>query len=181
MLLNLPNIITYFRFLTAVLLLCAYYVKPSLLLTLWFFTGLSDFFDGFVARYLNQESIFGALIDPIADKITVLAAFTIILHAFFSYHLFFVCSIVCIRDIYITALRLHSYIYYGDLGGVQVSSLAKFKTATLMLAITCLIYCIEYYNTIVYCVGFVLLYSSALVSIFTFFSYNSSRTDPVHI
>ena len=181
MLINLANIITCFRFCTAILLLYAYFFSYPLLVGVWLFACMSDYLDGFVARYLQQESVFGALLDPIADKVTVLAAFIIILHAFFSIHLFIVCSLISSRDIYITALRLHRYFLHGDLGGVQVTTLAKLKTAALMLSITCLLYCIEYYNTIVYSVGFVLLYSSALVSIYTLISYSSSRTDPVHI
>ena len=39
---------------------------------LFFLGALSDFLDGFFARYLKQESLIGAALDPIADKIFLL-------------------------------------------------------------------------------------------------------------
>lgn len=37
--------------------------------------ALSDLLDGFVARKLNQKNTFGAIIDPLADKVLLIAAF----------------------------------------------------------------------------------------------------------
>ena len=36
-------------------------------------SGLSDCFDGFIARRFNQESELGKILDPLADKLTLLA------------------------------------------------------------------------------------------------------------
>lgn len=36
-------------------------------------SGLSDCFDGFIARHFNQESELGKILDPLADKLTLLA------------------------------------------------------------------------------------------------------------
>ena len=36
-------------------------------------SGLSDCFDGYIARHFNQESELGKILDPLADKLTLLA------------------------------------------------------------------------------------------------------------
>jgi cardiolipin synthase len=37
--------------------------------------GVSDGLDGFIARYFDQRSTLGAILDPIADKMLLIAAF----------------------------------------------------------------------------------------------------------
>lgn len=46
---------------------------------LWVFTGaaLTDLIDGFLARYLNQRSRLGALLDPIADKLLMFVSLVV--------------------------------------------------------------------------------------------------------
>jgi cardiolipin synthase len=44
-------------------------------LLLFAVAGISDALDGLIARYLNQRSKLGALLDPIADKLLLTAAF----------------------------------------------------------------------------------------------------------
>jgi cardiolipin synthase len=39
---------------------------------------LSDILDGYIARHYHQESALGALLDPLADKLFILSAFTLI-------------------------------------------------------------------------------------------------------
>ena len=63
---NIPNIITSLRIVGTFLLL---FTKP---LSLWFYvvyisTGITDVFDGFIARKLKITSEFGAKLDSIAD------------------------------------------------------------------------------------------------------------------
>ena len=43
-------------------------------LLLFFVGSITDYLDGFFARYLQQESSFGAALDPIADKIFLITA-----------------------------------------------------------------------------------------------------------
>lgn len=65
---------------------------------------LSDFFDGFIAQRMNMITDFGRLMDPIADKILVLAAFA----AFVQMQLIdaWMFVIIVSREILITSLRL---------------------------------------------------------------------------
>lgn len=66
--------------------------------------ALSDFFDGRIAKKMNMVTDFGKLMDPIADKILVLAAFT----AFVQMQLIdaWMFVIIIFREILITSLRL---------------------------------------------------------------------------
>jgi CDP-diacylglycerol---glycerol-3-phosphate 3-phosphatidyltransferase len=73
-------------------------------LTIFVFAALSDFLDGMIAHRKNMVTDFGRLMDPIADKILVLAAFA----AFVQLQLIdaWMFVIIVSREILITSLRL---------------------------------------------------------------------------
>ncbi len=48
------------------------YYTASLLFVL---ASVTDFFDGYIARELDQITIVGQILDPLADKMLTLAAF----------------------------------------------------------------------------------------------------------
>jgi len=77
--LNLPNTLTLFRIclipLIVILLLTSYEGNEVLLLALFIFTALTDTLDGFLARRWNQITVFGELIDPLADKLLIASMF----------------------------------------------------------------------------------------------------------
>ena len=97
-------------------------------------SAVSDWLDGFLARRWSAQSSFGALLDPIADKLLVggyLLVYTLILgHP--VYILVPVAAII-LRDIVMTGLRLTSG-QSGD-AALPVSPLAKIKTALEMILI----------------------------------------------
>ena len=66
---TLPNCLSFFRLLLAPALLFPPFRFAAIILAC-----LSDILDGFFARLLKQESAFGAIIDPLADKVFVLSA-----------------------------------------------------------------------------------------------------------
>ena len=70
---TIPNLITYVRFLLiipfAYFFLREEYISSAICIGL---SGLSDCFDGLVARKLNQVTSLGKILDPIADKVTLL-------------------------------------------------------------------------------------------------------------
>lgn len=73
-------------------------------LAVFLFAAISDFFDGFIAKKNNMITDFGKLMDPIADKILVLAAFIIFVQMQLIDAWMFV--IIVAREILITSLRL---------------------------------------------------------------------------
>jgi len=73
-------------------------------LIIFIFAALSDFFDGRIASKNNMITDFGRLMDPIADKILVLAAFAAFVQMQIIEAWMFV--IIISREILITSLRL---------------------------------------------------------------------------
>lgn len=72
--LTIPNILSFLRILLItpfmILFLNGNYVWASLMIII---SGLTDCVDGFIARKFNQVSEFGKVLDPVADKLTLLA------------------------------------------------------------------------------------------------------------
>ncbi len=71
-LITVPNIITYIRFIL-ILPFAYYFLKGNYMYAAVciIISGLSDCFDGFAARKLNQVTSLGKVLDPIADKFTL--------------------------------------------------------------------------------------------------------------
>jgi CDP-diacylglycerol--glycerol-3-phosphate 3-phosphatidyltransferase len=107
---NLPNFLTVLRIL--VVPFCAYALFKNggnehhwqfIAWVGFFFVGLTDFFDGRIARSRKQITSFGALLDPIADKIaigTAMVGLSILHKLWWS-----VTIIILIREIGVTVLR----------------------------------------------------------------------------
>ena len=80
---TLPNILTILRLLAApgVAVMFLYFQRPWadwFALVLFVLAAITDFLDGYLARAWKQESRFGAMLDPIADKAMVVIALVII-------------------------------------------------------------------------------------------------------
>lgn len=75
--LNLPNSLTLFRIFLVPFLVVVLLTKFSDFLGLGIFlvAAITDYFDGYFARKLNKTTRLGALLDPIADKLLMSAAF----------------------------------------------------------------------------------------------------------
>ena len=76
---NLPNALTLFRIFLVpflvVVLLTKFSGREFVGLGIFLVAAVTDFFDGWVARRRNQTTRLGALLDPIADKLLMSAAF----------------------------------------------------------------------------------------------------------
>ena len=80
---TLPNTLTVLRLLAApgVAVMFLYFHRPWadwLALALFVGAEITDYFDGYLARLWKQESKFGAMLDPIADKAMVVIAIMVL-------------------------------------------------------------------------------------------------------
>ena len=135
---NLPNILTLIRLVLVPTLAIVWFSslpERGLICALVFsLAALTDWLDGFVARYLAQQTEFGAFLDPVADKLLVSTSL-ILLAAFFDSVLFTLSSIVIIgREILVSSIR--QWMSMGrDSKLIPVSFLGKIKTFIQMVAI----------------------------------------------
>jgi CDP-diacylglycerol--glycerol-3-phosphate 3-phosphatidyltransferase len=107
---------------------------------IFLFAAATDWFDGYLARKLKQQSSLGAFIDPLADKLMVTSALLLIItrHPDNNWLLFSVLVIIS-REIFISSLR-EWMSSMGLSGVVAVSFLGKAKTVGQMFALLFLIY-----------------------------------------
>jgi len=77
--LNLPNTLTLVRILTVPLFLefLAYH-RYLEALVVFAIGGLTDFLDGLTARWMQQQTALGAYLDPVADKLLVIASYVML-------------------------------------------------------------------------------------------------------
>ncbi|ACG74841.1 CDP-diacylglycerol/glycerol-3-phosphate 3-phosphatidyltransferase [Anaeromyxobacter sp. K] len=105
--LNLPNAITLTRIaLIPVFLWFTYYesrVDSFIAAVLYAVTGATDFLDGWVARRKNLVTVIGKFLDPLADKLIVMAALVMLVHL--GRVAAWVCIVVLAREFIVTGLR----------------------------------------------------------------------------
>ena len=138
---TIPNTLTILRLLAApgVPIMFLYFSRPwadFLALTLFVGAALTDWFDGYLARLWKQESRFGAMLDPIADKaMVVIAIFVITGYSGMNPWLILPATVIVFREIFVGGLRE----YLADRAGLlKVTPLAKWKTTAQMVAIAVL-------------------------------------------
>lgn len=138
---TLPNILTVMRLVAAPLvpLMFLYFHRPWAdwaALALFVVAAITDWFDGHLARKWNQESRFGAAMDPIADKAMVVIAIVVITgYSGMNPWLILPVTVILFREVFVSGLRE----FLGkDASHLKVTKIAKWKTTTQMIAISVL-------------------------------------------
>jgi CDP-diacylglycerol--glycerol-3-phosphate 3-phosphatidyltransferase len=132
--LNLPNILTLTR-IAAIPLMAALLMSSSQTAGFWAaavfsLASITDWLDGYLARRMGIVTIFGKFLDPIADKLIVMAALIMILP--FGRVPAWMVLVILGREIIITGLR---GIASSEGIVIQASDLGKFKTIFQLVAI----------------------------------------------
>ncbi|MGY4329798.1 cardiolipin synthase [Bradyrhizobium sp. LB7.2] len=133
--------------------------------------AVTDYLDGYYARIWNQQSAFGRMLDPIADKLLVASCLLMlaadgIIH---GWSLWAAIVILC-REILVSGLRE----YLAALRvSVPVTKLAKWKTTVQLIAIGFLLAgpAGDEVIPMVSMVGLVLLWASAILTMYTGYDY----------
>ena len=178
--LSIPNILTCARIAAIPVVIGCIYAQSILDYPLWLrwvavavfiAAGITDYLDGYYARVWNQQSAFGRMLDPIADKLLVASCLLMlaadgIIH---GWSLWAAIVILC-REILVSGLRE----YLAELRvSVPVTRLAKWKTTAQLVAIGFLLagQAGDQIMPGVTLTGLTLLWISAIVTLYTGYDY----------
>ncbi|PXX92028.1 CDP-diacylglycerol--glycerol-3-phosphate 3-phosphatidyltransferase [Marinobacter vulgaris] len=139
---NLPNILTLSRILMIPVFVIIYYLPAEwsyvVSAAIFGLAAATDWLDGYLARKLDQSTPFGAFLDPVADKLMVAVALTVLIESHASFILTIPATVIIGREIVISALR-EWMAEIGSRGSVAVSYIGKIKTTAQMVAIIMLL------------------------------------------
>ena len=178
--LALPNILTYARIAAVPAVVACMYWQDILQGGLWLrwvalaifiAAGVTDILDGYFARSWGQQSNFGRMLDPIADKLLVSSCLLMLAadSTIRGWSLWAAIVILC-REILVSGLRES----LAELRvSVPVTRLAKWKTTLQLVAIGFLLAgeAGDLIVPVITSVGLTLLWASALLTLYTGWDY----------
>lgn len=139
---KIPNILTLLRIVLIPVFILVYYLPgswaPLASAGIFSIAAITDWFDGYLARRLEQSSPFGAFLDPVADKLMVAAALVVLVETFAEPWMTVPAVIIIGREIVISALR-EWMAELGKRASVAVSMIGKIKTTLQMASIIILL------------------------------------------
>jgi len=176
----LPNLLTYGRIVAVPVVVGCMYWQAILGYGLWLrwlafaifvVAGITDVLDGYVARMWAQQSTFGRMLDPIADKLLVSSCLLMLAAdgTIRGWALWAAIVILC-REILVSGLRE----YLAELRvSVPVTALAKWKTFLQLVAVGFLIAgeAGDQILPVTTLTGVVLLWLSAILTLYTGWDY----------
>lgn len=179
---SLPNLLTYGRILAVPALVIFFYIESPagrwLSFGVFLIASVTDYFDGYLARAWHQQSAIGRILDPIADKVLVATALLLLSADGTIGRWSLPAAIVILtREIAVSGLR---EFLAGLQVAVPVTELAKWKTTMQMVAIGFLLigpsgdHLLRYYFSnigLFTYVGLLLLWISALITLYTGYDY----------
>ena len=137
-----------------------------LALILFFLAGITDYFDGYLARKYNEVSQLGEILDPIADKILILFVLFGLAINLSSYLIGFVGAMIITREIWVGALRdLNAR--NGKSDATRVLFLAKIKTSVQLLALSIYLLGLTINNMLIIVLADILLLISLFITVYT--------------
>jgi cardiolipin synthase len=176
MLTSLPNLLTLGRIAAIPLIVALLYIEGAtarwLALALFAAACITDYYDGLLARRRNEISALGRFLDPIADKLLVVAILVMLIATGQVAGLTVLAALAILgREILVSGLREY-------LGGLQVavpvSGLAKWKTMVQMVALAVLLIAPALPGLpLALLAGEVLLWLAAALTVVTGWSYLS--------
>ena len=178
--LTLPNLLTLSRiFAVPILVFLLWRPTPidyAITFVLYCIVGITDYFDGYLARAQGQISRLGQFLDPIADKIMVAAVLIMLISSrkanpvpeIEGLHII-AALVILLREIFVSGLRE----FLAPLNvSMPVSSLAKWKTTFQLVALGALILGGAFPQYLwVHQVGLISLWAAAALTLVTGWDY----------
>jgi len=132
--------------------------------------GITDAFDGYLARKLGQVSPLGAFLDPVADKLIVVTALVLIVSKDPVWYVTLTAAVIIGREIAISALRE----WMSEIGArhkMQVSGVAKFKTIVQITGLSMMLFREDLLGLPIYDIGLVLTVLAAVLTLWSMVTY----------
>lgn len=171
MTLNLPIVLTMLRILAIPLVILFFYLQMPFMTAFTFgMAGLTDFIDGYLARKYNQESRFGAFLDPVADKLLVAVALILVVEREGAIWMTLAAIIIISREITISALR-EWMAEVGQRSKVAVAYVGKVKAVAQILSLIFLLYNKDLFGIPIRELGLVLLVVATILTIVSMVQY----------
>lgn len=171
---NIPNTLTFIRIALIPVFIAAFYLPVAwahiLTTAIFALAAITDWFDGYLARRLNQTSALGAFLDPVADKLIVAITLVLLVTQDPSPWMAIPAMIIIGREITISALR-EWMASLGKRAQVAVSQLGKAKTMVQMGALLLLLYQKPLFGLPIYELGYILLYFAAFLTLWSMIDY----------
>jgi CDP-diacylglycerol--glycerol-3-phosphate 3-phosphatidyltransferase len=171
---TIPNILTVLRIALIPVFVLVYYLPYSwshvATTALFGLAALTDWFDGYLARKLEQTSPVGAFLDPVADKLIVAVALIMLVQTNPTMWFVVPAAVIVGREIAISALR-EWMAEIGERTQVAVSFIGKIKTTAQMIALLLLLYRQPLWGFPTNEVGVLLLYVAAILTLWSMVMY----------
>ena len=172
--LTLPTFFTLFRIALIPLFVLVFYLPfawANIAATAIFaLASVTDWVDGYLARSMQQESSFGAFLDPVADKLMVVVVIVLLVQANPSIFVALPSVVIVAREISISALR-EWMAQLGASATVKVSFIGKSKTTLQMLALGFMVYSEPLMGLPIFLIGLVIYYLAALLTLMSMGTY----------
>lgn len=137
MLTSIPNLLTLSRIACIPLIVATFYLDGPLGnwlgLIILIFAGATDFFDGYLARAMHQQSSLGKFLDPIADKLLISSLILMLVGSGGIPGISILPAVVILcRELLVSGLR--EFLASAQVS-VPVSRMAKYKTTLQMVTL----------------------------------------------
>ncbi|MDX1921893.1 MAG: CDP-diacylglycerol--glycerol-3-phosphate 3-phosphatidyltransferase [Alphaproteobacteria bacterium] len=173
-----PNQVTIFRIIVAPLIaLCICVDSLTIAFVLFVLAGISDWYDGHLARQTNSTSVFGRVFDSIADKLLVSGTLlALVFTGRCGKELIFPVLVIVLREFFIAGLREYTLRVGESKPDIQdktmaTTNLARIKTTLQMVAIGMLIIPRTFMYPYLGILGGLVLWAAAGISVYTAWQY----------
>lgn len=132
--------------------------------------AITDLFDGYLARKLQQTSRFGEFLDPVADKLMVATSLVLLVQGDPRISVALIAAVIIGREITVSALRE----WMAGLGArstVKVGIAGKIKTTFQMFGITFMVYEQRLFGIDIYPIGYYLLLVASVMTLWSMVIY----------
>lgn len=171
--LTMPNILTLCRIATVPVIVCLLRfpgpVASDAAAAVFFVSSITDFLDGYIARSYGSGTNLGKFLDPLADKLIVMAALVMLAGTPRSPHVpAWMVVVLVSRELVITGLRGIAAVE-GRI--IAADELGKYKMALQCIAIQGLLIHYTYYHIEFFAAGMFMLWIAMVVSVWSAVDY----------